>query len=86
MKARLVFLGRLEELAGLPFEDLAASAPLDWTGVLGWLGDRHSAELAAAVDGEKVKVALNGALVADKRGLVVADGDEIAFLPPVSGG
>jgi molybdopterin synthase sulfur carrier subunit len=86
MKARLVFLGRLEELAGRPFEDLASSAPLDWTDVLGWLGEWYSAELAEIVDGEKVKVAQNGALVADKRALVLADGDEIAFLPPVSGG
>lgn len=81
-----MFLGRLEELAGRSFEDLSASAPLDWTDVLGWLGDWYSAELAETVDGEKVKIALNGALVADKHALVLADGDEIAFLPPVSGG
>jgi len=86
MKAKLVFLGRLEEQAGRGFEDIAASAPLDWTDVLGWLGDWYSIEFAEAVDGEKVKVALNGALVADKHSIVLNDGDEIAFLPPVSGG
>jgi molybdopterin synthase sulfur carrier subunit len=86
MKARLVFLGRLEELAGRPFQDISASAPLDWTDVLGWLGDAYSIELAGLVSGDRVKVALNGALVADKPGLVLSDGDEIAFLPPVSGG
>jgi molybdopterin converting factor small subunit len=33
-----------------------------------------------------VKVALNGALIAEKGGVVLAEGDELAFLPPVSGG
>lgn len=82
MKAKLVFLGRLEEQAGRGFEDIAASASLDWTALL----ERLGSELAEAVSAEKVKVALNGALVADKHGIVVNDGDEIAFLPPVSGG
>jgi molybdopterin synthase sulfur carrier subunit len=42
--------------------------------------------LAAALLGPKVKLALNGALVAEPAGLVLAQGDELAFLPPVSGG
>jgi molybdopterin converting factor small subunit len=33
-----------------------------------------------------VRLALNGVLVADGAGLVLAAGDELAFLPPVSGG
>ena len=86
MNARLVFLGRLEELAGRQSEDIAASASLDWTDVLGWLGDWYSIEFAELVDSENVKVALNGALVSDKHGLTLVDGDELAFLPPVSGG
>lgn len=86
MKAKLVFLGRLEELAGRPFQDLSSSAPLDWTDVLGWLGDAYSIELAELISSDRVKVALNGALVADKQGIMLSNGDEIAFLPPVSGG
>ncbi|MFC0205559.1 MoaD/ThiS family protein [Novosphingobium soli] len=86
MPARLVFLGRLEELAGRPFQDIAAGAPLDWADVLGWLADACSDQLSEAVAGEKVRIALNGALVPDKQALVLADGDELAFLPPVSGG
>ena len=35
---------------------------------------------------EKVKVAHNGTLLADRTSLSAHDGDEIALLPPVSGG
>jgi molybdopterin converting factor small subunit len=82
--ARLVFLGRLEELAGT--DGAAVAAPLGWATLLAHLSETFSPELAETVAGERVKVALNGALIADKGGVVLADGDEIAFLPPVSGG
>ncbi len=82
MKTRLVFLGRLEDLAGRGGEDIAFDAPLDWPALLA----RLEPGLAEAVAGDKVRVALNGALVAAKHGIVLGDGDEIAFLPPVSGG
>lgn len=86
MTATLVFLGRLEDLAGRPSQQIAASAPLDWADVLGWLGDAFCEDLVDAVRGERVRIALNGALVADRDALVLSDGDELAFLPPVSGG
>lgn len=86
MALKLVFLGRLEDLAGRPGDEIASTAPLDWNDLIGWLGGCCSPELAEAVEGRRVKVAVNGQLIADKEGLVLADGDEIAFLPPVSGG
>ncbi|WP_395330446.1 MoaD/ThiS family protein [Novosphingobium sp. BL-8H] len=86
MQAKLVFLGRLEDMAGRAGEDISILAPLDWYDVIGWLGDHYPPNLADAVAGSKVKVAINGALIADKHTLVLADGDELAFLPPVSGG
>jgi molybdopterin converting factor small subunit len=82
--ARLVFLGRLEELAGA--DGAAVDTPLGWAALLAHLSEAFSPELAETVAGERVKVALNGALIADKGGVVLADGDELAFLPPVSGG
>lgn len=84
--AKLVFLGRLEELAGRPDASLSLDAPLGWEALLTRLSADFAPSLAEMVAGQRVRVALNGALVADKAALVLADGDELAFLPPVSGG
>ena len=80
MAVKLVFLGKLADLAGAPEKDVAG--PLDWTGLVAAL----PGPLGEAVKGEKVKLAVNGTVLADKRALAAADGDEIALLPPVSGG
>jgi molybdopterin synthase sulfur carrier subunit len=78
-RARLVFLGRLEDIAGMG--GLAVNAgPLEQ--VLAALDPALAVELL----GERVRMALNGALLGDGGGVVLADGDELAFLPPVSGG
>ena len=80
MAVRLVFLGKLADLAGAPESEVAA--PLDWRGLLAAL----PGPLGEVTRGDKVRVALNGAILADKTVLTAADGDEIALLPPVSGG
>lgn len=76
----VVLLGKLADLAGAPA--LTLSAPLDWAGLKAALPDA----LATALDDPRNRVAINGALLADKAGLQAVEGDEIAFLPPVSGG
>ena len=76
----LLFLGRLADLAG--HGERTCAAPLDWPALLAVLGP----ELAAAVGEDKVRVALNGLIVAEKGALMAEAGDEIALLPPVSGG
>ena len=76
----IVFLGKLADLAGAP--SLQLSAPLDWAGLKAAL----PSALAEAVDDPRNRVALNGALLADKAGLQASAGDEIPLLPPVSGG
>ena len=43
-------------------------------------------DLAVALLGERVRMALNGVLIAERGGIVLREGDELAFLPPVSGG
>ncbi len=79
MTASLVFLGKLQDAAGTA-EMTVPSGPLET--VLAEL----ASELAVALLDERVRIALNGALVAERGGIVLADGDELAFLPPVSGG
>lgn len=80
MAITVVFLGKLADLAGEGERKL--HAPLDWDGLLIALGD----ELAEAVKGDKVRIAIDGELLADKAQLSAPDGAEIALLPPVSGG
>jgi len=86
MAAKLVFLGRLTDLAGRAEAEFGFTAPLDWPDVLAWLEDAYSEALADAVLDPKVRVAVNGIILADREGLELRDGDELAFLPPVSGG
>jgi molybdopterin synthase sulfur carrier subunit len=77
--AKLVFLGRLEDLAGGAEREVAG-------GTLAEVFDALAPDLAAALGGERIRWALNGTLVGDRAGVVLTAGDELAFLPPVSGG
>lgn len=79
MSAKLVFLGRLEDIAGMG-ELAVTPGPLEH--VLTTLDPALAIELL----GERVRMALNGALLGDSDAVVLAEGDELAFLPPVSGG
>lgn len=83
--AKLVFLGRLEDLAGFAEIVLPLAEPTPLAAMMEGLPP----QLVAALESPKIRVARNGAVVgADLplAGLMVADTDEIAFLPPVSGG
>lgn len=72
-------MGRLEDVAGTG--ELAVEAgPVER--ILAALEPALAVELL----GEKVRMALNGRLLTDMGGVVLGDGDELAFLPPVSGG
>lgn len=79
--ARLAFLGRLEDIAGTPELVIPLTEPTSLADVLTMLPPF----LSEALEGPRIKLARNGSLVAPA-GLMVAEGDEIAFLPPVSGG
>ena len=76
----LVFLGKLADLAGTSEKEVAA--PLDWRGLIAAL----PGPLGEATRGDKVKLAVGGTVLADKTALAASDGDEVALLPPVSGG
>lgn len=77
--AKLVFLGRLEDLAGSPEREVPGGRLAD---VLSGLDP----DLAAALGAERIRLAVNGTLVSDRAAVVLGEGDELAFLPPVSGG
>lgn len=82
---RLVLLGRLRDHASAHHGELALPADIRTLSALhDWLGAREPA-LADALQSVKPLVAVNRSLVHDLSH-PIRDGDEIAFLPPMSGG
>jgi molybdopterin synthase sulfur carrier subunit len=79
LPAKLVFLGRLEDIAGM--SELSVE-PGTLAAVLAGLDPALAIELL----GERVRIALNGRLLGETGDVVIGPGDELAFLPPVSGG
>ena len=79
MPVKLVFLGRLEDIAGASELECSVDQVDDILAAL-------EPELAEALSGPRIRLALNGTLVNNRAGLVLVEGDELAFLPPVSGG
>lgn len=79
LAARLVFLGKLADIAGCG-EMQVRAGPLE--AVIAGL----EAGLATALDDPRIRIAQNGELIAIPNAVILAEGDELAFLPPVSGG
>ena len=79
MKVKLLYFASLADRAGLSEEmrETSAANPRD-------LYTEVSRAHAFAFAPERVRVAVNGTLSGWEREL--ADGDEVVFLPPVSGG
>ncbi len=80
MAIRILFLGPLADLAGE--QEREVEGPLDWNRLLAMVGT----EIADQLQMDRVNVACAGKVLADKTTLAANDGDEIALLPPVSGG
>ena len=80
MAVTIIYLGPLRDLAGA--ESLEVDAPLDWAGLLELVG----ADVAGQLSEARVNIACGGRVLADKTTLLAQDGDEVALLPPVSGG
>lgn len=83
---RMVYLARLREALGCGGEALAlpAGVPATVATVLDVLRARGGAHAAELAPGRAVRVAVNHAMA--KPGDAVRDGDEVALLPPVTGG
>ena len=80
MAVTIVFLGPLQDMARQASQEVPA--PLDWPGLLTAVGD----VVAEQLQQERVNVACAGKVLTDKTQLHAQDGDEVALLPPVSGG
>ncbi len=80
MAVKLIFLGPLRDIAGEDSRD--APAPLDWAGLLDAVGP----DIADQLQQQRVNIACAGKVLSDKITLSAQDGDEVALLPPVSGG
>ncbi|HEU0154229.1 MAG TPA: MoaD/ThiS family protein [Arenimonas sp.] len=78
MSVTVLYFASLRDAAGVDSESLPVPASL--TALYAELRARHGFVLPA----EKLRVAVDGAFAAWDT--AVADGSEIAFIPPVSGG
>jgi molybdopterin synthase sulfur carrier subunit len=79
MRIRLLYFASLADRAGRAEEtiDTSATAPRD---LYAEVAKTHGFSFAP----ERLRVAINGTLASWDR--MLADGDEVVFLPPVSGG
>lgn len=80
MAVRVLFLGPLRDMAGAPQAEYPA--PLDWEALLAAVPPAVAEQLREP----RVHVACAGRVLSDKADLDAQDGDEVALLPPVSGG
>jgi molybdopterin synthase sulfur carrier subunit len=82
---KLVFLGRFREIAGPRLTDMALPQGVHTLGQLqAWLSKAEPA-LAEALAAARTQCAVNQTIVRDPSH-PISDRDEIAFLPPMSGG
>jgi molybdopterin converting factor subunit 1 len=82
---KLVFLGRFRDIAGPHISDLALPCNVNTLSALtDWLAKTQPA-LSEALAGARTQIAVNQVIVRDPAH-PLHEGDEIAFLPPMSGG
>ncbi|MFO1283848.1 MAG: MoaD/ThiS family protein [Burkholderiales bacterium] len=81
---RLVYLARLREAFGTGGEAYPIGAPVDVATIVDDLRARGGAFARELAAGRAYKVAVNHEIAGPRS--VVGPGDEVAFLPPVTGG
>jgi len=79
VKVKVLYFASLRDAAGCETEEVS-TASADARGVYAELRRRHGFTLLP----ERIRIAVNGEFSGWER--MLADGDEVAFLPPVSGG
>ncbi len=81
MEIRVLYFAAARELAGCGEEAVTVASGATAGAVLALLGERHP---RLAPYGVRMRVAVNGEFAA--LGRAIADGDEVALMPPVAGG
>ena len=82
---KLVFLARLREAFGRPSEQAALPPEVhDVAGLIDWLAARGGEWANELAPGRAYRVAVNQQMAS--RTTPLADGDEVAIFPPVTGG
>jgi len=82
---KLVFLGRFRDIASPHLSDMSLPREVrDLSTLQDWLANTEPA-LAQALAGARTQYAVNQTIVRDLAH-PIRDSDEIAFLPPMSGG
>jgi len=84
MAIRVRFFAALREQVGRDGIDVQASGPCDIAGLLASIHEQLGDRAFAALTAPNVRVALNKEFVSGDCG--VRDGDEVAFMPPITGG
>jgi molybdopterin converting factor subunit 1 len=84
MAINVRFFAALRERADLDSLSLDVGTELDLRGLVAMLGRRFGEEFATALTAPNIRVALNHEFVGGQ--CTVRDGDEVAFMPPITGG
>ena len=84
MTVKIVFFASLREKLGVNSVDLQISDSSSVSSLISQLADQHSAEWLAILTAKNIRIAVNQNII--REDICVADGDEVAFFPPVTGG
>lgn len=83
--ARALFFGRLRDAAGCSERQVAIDRIVD-INVFRRLAADGDAQLEAALATSSIRVAVNAVIASRVEGSRIAPDDEVAFMPPFSGG
>ncbi len=83
--SRVLFFGRLRDQAGMSGHPVPLAVPLGLAEFREQVAGSDSG-LLAALSAPVIRVAVNGTVLPRGANPVIRPGDEVAFLPPFSGG
>lgn len=87
MSIRVLFFASIREAAGSAEIEIQAEHAISLEELMSLLADRLPEAGMAAISAENVRVAVNQTLGGDRSaGMRIGPDDEVAFLPPVTGG